>query len=157
MASDIKIIYREDLGEFDIKYANGDLYREEGMTTSVLMSLLCDRRTNDDDVLINENDKRGWWGDLLEDDGDKIGSRLWLLRGKTDQDSLNFAKETIKECLQWLVNDGVWQYFDVETYKIGEPSNYILGFSIDAHYSNGQKVSYKFKGLWENELNLTIV
>jgi len=107
MAHDIKIIYREDLKEFDIKYANGDLYREDGMTTAVLMSLLCDRRANDDDQLINENDKRGWWGDLLDDDGDKIGSRLWLLRDKANQETLNFAKEIIKECLQWFVDDGI--------------------------------------------------
>ncbi len=153
MGGDIKILYNSETKEYDIKYANGDLFRENGMTTALLMSLFTDRRANDDDVLPNPEDKRGWWGDLLETDGDKIGSRLWLLSGKKDQSALNFTYDAIKEAVQWFVNDGLWQKFNISVEYIGS----ILAFQLDAYYANGQKTSYMFKGLWENEMSLTII
>jgi len=157
MYVDIKVSYNNELAEYDIDYSNGDLVIDKTMLTALLISLLTDRRANDDDVLLNEEDKKGWWGDLLEEGGSKIGSRLWLLKGKTDQQSLNQAKEYIKESIQWFVDDGIWQSFTVLTEKSGDPYNQRLNFQIDAHYSNGQLVSYKFKNLWENQLNIIIM
>lgn len=157
MASDIKIFYDSVTGRYDIKYANGDIFRENGMTTALLMSLFTDRRARDDDELINEDDKRGWWGDLLEDNGDLIGSRLWLLNGKASEENLELAKGIISEAVKWFVDDGVWQKFEVYTEYQGEPYNKRLSFQIDSYYSNGQKTSYKFKGLWEAEMSLTIL
>lgn len=156
MTIDISVSYNSTLGEYDIKQSYGDIQTDKTMTTALLMSILTDRRANDDDELPNERDKGGWWGDLLEDDNTKTGSRLWLLKGRTDRQSLNQAKEYIKESIQWFVDDGIWQYFSVVTEKGGTPYNQRLDFQIDAHYSNGQNVSYKFKDLWGSQLNITI-
>ncbi len=156
MAIDISISYNNTLGEYDVKYEHGDIQTDRTMTTALLMSIFTDRRANDDDELPNEGDKGGWWGDLLEEDDTKKGSRLWLLKGRIDQQALNQAKEYIKESIQWFVDDGIWQFFSVTTEKGGEAYNQRLNFQIDAHYSNGQNVSYKFKDLWGSQLNITI-
>ena len=94
MAKDIKAIYNEnpDYLTFDIEYNDGDLTREETMVTAVYMSLYSNRRANPDDKLKNINERKGWWGDLLNTNGDQIGSRLWLLDGKATQENLELAE-----------------------------------------------------------------
>lgn len=59
-----------------------DLLPENELETAVILSLLCDARARDDDTLPDKGkDRRGWWADsvALEVDGDRTGSRLWLL------------------------------------------------------------------------------
>ena len=79
MAKDIKIKYDNDLMEGDIDFLNGDLIREDGLETAVLISIFTNKRALDSDNLINPGEKRGWWGDLVSDiEGDKIGSKFWF-------------------------------------------------------------------------------
>jgi len=96
VANDIKIQWDDNLGEGDIQFDKGDLVREDGLETAMLMSLYTDRQADIDDVLLDSNsdDRRGWWGDLINNtDKDKIGSRLWLLqRATTTENTLFDAK-----------------------------------------------------------------
>ena len=95
---------------FDALIVGADLASETGLATAIYISLFTDRRANDDDVLPdNSNDRRGWWGDAFaEVKGDKIGSRLWLLkRSKLTADVCRRAEDYAGESLAWLVEDGV--------------------------------------------------
>lgn len=98
-----------DDGSFDIGIENGDLLTDYGMRTAVIISLFTDRQANDDDVIPDGTDnRRGWWADSYNDDGDKIGSRLWLLgREKQTDDTLGRAEEYADEALLWLIDDGM--------------------------------------------------
>lgn len=88
-----------------------DLLPENELETAVILSLLCDARARDDDTLPDGGtDRRGWWADSVapEADGDRTGSRLWLLsREKTLPEVLRRAKDYAEEALAWLVDDKV--------------------------------------------------
>ena len=63
----------------------------------------------------------GWWGDSFAPvEGDRIGSRLWLLaRAKLLADTPAKAKEYAQEALQWLLDDGVAAKVDVQAERQG--------------------------------------
>ncbi len=158
MAEDIKIIWNDDLSEGDIKFTGGDLVRELGLQTSVLMSLYTDRRAENDNELPDplSNDRRGWWGDQINIDfeDDKIGSRLWLLeRSKTTEQTLADAKFFIEECLQWMINDEVVQTIDVEVERQNrQDGTATLAGKISIQQTDGIEKAYKFDDLWQGEL-----
>lgn len=118
--NDIKLLWHE-FGA-DIRSESGDLLAEEDLTTAVILSLFCDARAREDDVLPDGTDNlRGWWADTVapmpatglnqvEDSlqQDKFGSRLWLLaREKQLPEVLHRAKDYAEEALQWLITDKV--------------------------------------------------
>jgi len=81
--SDIALeITRSERGDtFDFATLSGDLKKDEGLRTAVIISLFTDRRVNKEDVLLGQSQK-GWFGDapeLIENVGDAWGSKLWLL------------------------------------------------------------------------------
>ncbi len=96
-------------GFIDIEIENGDLKADDGLETACLISLFTDARIRADELTRDETSKRGWFGDLFPDvDGDKIGSKLWLLdRSKQSSSILVKFEENTRECLKWLVEDGV--------------------------------------------------
>lgn len=91
-----------------------DLF-EDSLRSAIIVSLLTDRRADPQDTLPDDTssatgippDRRGWAGDALaEADGDRIGSRLWLLsREKQTEETRRRAIEYAQEALDWLVQD----------------------------------------------------
>ncbi len=60
--------------------ADDDFETDAGLETAVIISLFTDRRAGENDELpATETDRRGWWGNTLQDADDEIGSKLWLL------------------------------------------------------------------------------
>lgn len=103
---------------FDWQQVSPSLAEDDGLETAVILSLFTDRRAEDDDVLPDgTDDRRGWWGDAYPDiDGDRIGSRLWLLhREKDAQRAVNRAREYADEALRWLIDDGIARQVTVAT------------------------------------------
>jgi phage gp46-like protein len=96
----------------DWRLSGVDLVSGDDLVTPVLMSLFTDREANPDDTLTDgSSDPRGWWGD---EGPYLIGSRLWLLeRAKRTQQTLSLAQGYIEEALQWMIDDGVVDRFDV--------------------------------------------
>nr|BDD45838.1 tail protein [Gammaproteobacteria bacterium] len=108
---DLAIIFTSGNGfRFDIEQADYDLRTESGLRSAVMVSLFTDRRANaDDDIPDGTADRRGCWQDsFLDNAGDSLGSRLWLLgREKEIPQTLVRAQEYAEEALQWLIDDGV--------------------------------------------------
>lgn len=153
MAEDIKIIWDNDTFEGDIEYNNGDLTRELGLETAVLMSLFTDRRASVDDELpdSNSDDRKGWWGDqVVVEEGDQIGSKLWLLsRGKTDQDTMIKAEGYAKEALQWLLDDEVSAKNEVTVERLNRPDgSATLALGVEIYQKDGNVIAMKFDDLW---------
>lgn len=109
--TDIALIFDPLTLTADLGVASGDMVKDDGLTTAVLMSLFTDRRADPDDPVDPASptgDRRGWPGDLLADAGDRIGSRLWLLqRAKLTEETRSLVEFYATESLQWLVDDGV--------------------------------------------------
>lgn len=117
--TDLQLLFREQGDAFacDLALQGARLATDEGLKTAVVVSLFTDRRARPDDPLPHGSaDRRGWWGDSAASlDGDRIGSRLWLLsREKQLPEVLARAEEYAREALQWLVEDGVARRVEVE-------------------------------------------
>jgi phage gp46-like protein len=104
---DIRLI--PGLNETDIAVADRDLERDSSLETAIIISLFTDKRARTDDITPDRNeDRRGWYGDSLNIDGDADGSWLWLLyRSKTTAEIPALAKEYTEDALRWLLEDGV--------------------------------------------------
>lgn len=102
---------------FDLLLDAGGLATDDGLRTAVTISIFTDARASAEDVLpAADGDRRGWWGDAVPAiEGDVIGSKLWLLeRSKITTDTVVQARDYLKACLAWLVQDRVAAAVDVE-------------------------------------------
>lgn len=110
--SDIRIVWTDAGGVLAADFAleNADLVVDGTLETAVLVSLFTDRRAPAEYALPEgETDRRGWWADAYADQaGDEIGSWLWLLGWRKQEESTRLlAEQWAAEALQWLIDDGV--------------------------------------------------
>lgn len=105
--TDIALRWIDSTADLDLQL--GDLLLDEGLQTAVILSLFCDARAEDSDVLPEgETQRRGWWGDQFGLPADRTGSKLWMLwREKRVPATLQRAQRYCEQALQWLVDDGV--------------------------------------------------
>jgi phage gp46-like protein len=152
MSGDIALIFNADANGIpvDALVSKNDLVTENGLQTSVIISLFTDRRVTEDDLPPEETSFRGWWGDLFQDEpGDLIGSRLWLLaREKRSVETLNRAVEYSEEALQWMVEDGVAE--SVSADAIYDQNGFMI-LSISIVKSGATNLSYRFRLKWDAE------
>lgn len=101
----------------DLALGLGGLERDATLRSQVLISLFTDRRAAPDDPLPEPGtDRRGWVGDALATiEGDRIGSRLWLLRrAKQTEETRVRAIGYVREALAWLIEDRLAVRVDVD-------------------------------------------
>lgn len=96
--------------------SDGDLVLADTPAAPILVSLGSDRRAAADDILptdpspLNQptswSARRGWWGDALDRNSRRIGSRLWLLdREKATEQVRLRAQSYVAEALAWMQSD----------------------------------------------------
>lgn len=125
------------------------LFGDDDLRAAVMLSLLLDRRAEDDDVLPAEDgDRRGWLGDeFAQVDGDRIGSRLWLLaRSKRDEHLAERAELYAREALAWLVEDKVAASVEVSA----TTSSDRLYLTIAITRPTSDRVRFKFAHAWDS-------
>ncbi|KOQ71544.1 phage GP46 family protein [Stenotrophomonas maltophilia] len=151
---DIQTVYSNADGALAMDYqvvAPG-LAAEDGLQTAVIISLFTDRRAGDDDQLPDGSaDRRGWWGDsYADDDGDQIGSRLWLLgRSKATPDVLQQAQQYAKEALQWLIRDDVVSKVSVSAeWQALDGGGRTLALQVELQRKDNSAVQYRFSNFW---------
>lgn len=156
---DARLFINGETMAIDMALDSGALATDTGLETAVIISLFTDARAKPDDVLpdggTNSSARRGWWGDAFPPtvdgvpvDGDRIGSRLWLLsREKIVPETLKRAKTYIVEALQWLIDEGVANRIDV---AVEAQRQSVLAFEIIVHRpANGGDVRFNY--LWDNQ------
>lgn len=148
--SDIRTVF--DKFDADWLVDGPSLAQDDGLETAVVISLFTDRRANDDDALPVAGDRRGWWGDTFaEVDGDRIGSRLWLLsREKQVSEVLVRAKQYAEESLQWLIEDGIARSVTVTPEIV---TTGWLGLQIEIVRSARPVARYRFEAFWKGATN----
>jgi phage gp46-like protein len=155
MAEDIKILWDADLLEGDIEFLDGDLLREGGLESAVLVSLFSDRRADNDDIVDDPNNRGGWWGDLTTSDSDLIGSKLWLLRrSKTTPEAMQLAKQYIYDALEWMIADSVASKIVVTIERQTRADNSAtMAALVQIQKNDGTTMALKFDDLWEAQYN----
>ncbi|WP_328184615.1 phage GP46 family protein [Marinobacter sp. OP 3.4] len=137
-------------GRIDIQLQGGDLVADDGLRTAVVLSLLTDRRANPGDALPDgSDDRRGWWADILARvEGDRFGSRLWLLSREKNLAEVRRRAETYAaEALEWLREDGIANTIEVEAETVATDR---LGMKIRIIRTDGQAIEQRFNNLWES-------
>lgn len=128
---DIAITLSAQAPVFSLSLADTDLATDDGLKTAVLVSLFTDRRADADDELPDprSGDRRGCWQDqYLANTGDSLGSRLWLLkRAKQTNETIERAKEYMREAMAWMLEDDVVTAIDVAAEWIERG---VLGLSV---------------------------
>jgi len=151
---DIAVTYSNENQAMDIELDNDDLKFEEGLSTSVLLSLYLDSRAKDDSGIDNPDLMRGWWGDLLAESplNVGIGSNIWLLsRSSLTQTTYNLVELYIEECLQWMITDGVAKKILVAVEQTGSIETPIVSVVVSIFKRDGNVETSKFNDLWENQ------
>jgi phage gp46-like protein len=102
----IALSWNDGAGAADLALnATGALAGDDGLETSVVLSLFLDARARPDDGA--EGHRRGWVGDAFTPE-DRVGSRLWLLRReKQTEETRRRAEDYANEALAWLVDAGL--------------------------------------------------
>lgn len=135
-------------GALDVALLDGDLATDDGLRTAVALSLLCDRRAEADDVLPDgTSDRRGWWADAIADqDGDRWGSRLWLLsREKALPEVRRRAEAYAREALDWLLEDGVAAEVDATAETRDRD---VLWLQVIIQRGDGRRIADRYQYVW---------
>ena len=109
----------DPIGSLDPAAPNwfGSYALDDGLRSAVYLSIFTDRLADESDELPDSfasdetvPDRRGYWADFLSPIGpdDRMGSRLWLLRGQTlTRDTRARARSYVLEALRWLETEGI--------------------------------------------------
>jgi phage gp46-like protein len=114
--TDAIIAWDEANQVFDISIGdNGDLATDIDLKTSLLISILADRRSLNNDSIPNS---RGWVGDAIkEESATIIGSRIWLLgRRKQTNQTLQELEIYAQEALDWYVDQGIAEDYNLQVF-----------------------------------------
>lgn len=114
--SDIGLFLKD--GIIDIEFEDGDIEIDVSLKTAKLISLFTDKRADPDELPLSfADDPRGYWGDVLEEDGFQLGSKLWLLkRSKKSPKLTEEVRSYIFEALKWLKDDEHVSNIEIEVF-----------------------------------------
>lgn len=148
--TDIALRFDPQLGVFDcaLDAATGDLVRDDGLFTAVVISLFSDARAERDDPLPAAGQpRRGWWGDAL-DPARPWGSKLWLLqREKCTAATAARARAYAAQALQWLLDDRIAARIDVTAEAI--TAEHRIALAVTLTRPSGERLDYRWRNLWE--------
>lgn len=157
VAGDLALVWSNTTGAADLSLLTDlgqnptDLATDRGLVTAVVLSLFADRRAEPDDTPPSGDptDRRGWWADQFAAvEGDRIGSRLWLLdRSTLSNETLLRAKEYALEALAWMIEDRVVSGVDVAVERLGRDA---LLFVIKLQRPGRDPVTFRFAHTWNN-------
>lgn len=133
----------------DLAIVANDIATDRGLETAVLRSLFEDRRAELSDTLpVGVSDRRGWWADAFPVvEGDKVGSRLWLLARENNTASvLARAERYAKESLAWLLEDRVASVVEVAASPLGA-TGFLLTITI--HRPGRDPAQFRYGRAWQ--------
>lgn len=138
-------------GLIDMRLLAGDIAADDGLETSVLVSLFSDARATDDllAAIDRDGDLRGFWGDLNGDHD--TGSLLWTIkRAKQLTSILERARQYAQASLQWLIEDTIAQRVEVAT---SYPQRGWMLIEIFIYRpGNSNPVAYRYNYEWQAQI-----
>lgn len=146
---DIKLTNQN--GTYDLDFKDGDFVIDKGLETSLVVSLLSDRRASESQIAQPEL-RRGWIGDLVTSlPGYKLGSHLWLYeQARTTQETLTGIEDAAKKALTWMLDaDLIINVSASATFVVADAS-VLLKITVT---SPDGSTSTKAFNLWKETLN----
>jgi len=138
-------------GLIDMRLLAGDIAADDGLETSVLISLFSDARATDDllAAIDRDGDLRGFWGDL--DSDHNTGSLLWTIkRAKQLTSILERARRYAQSSLQWLIEDAIAKRVEVAT---SYPQRGWMLIEVFIYRpGNSNPVSYRYNYEWQAQI-----
>lgn len=136
-------------GLLDVVMDNG-VVEETGLETLVLTSIMLNQRAAPQDVLPLQyqgkngtisDDRQGWVGDILDEDGRLVGSKLWLLdRELATNDTRQKAIEYVQDCLEHLIDAGYVTSITFDDEFVGHNR---LNLRANIYLTNGNVLSLR--------------
>jgi len=110
-----------DIKTYDLAVTDAAWDSDESLKTAITVSLLSWARAQPGDVVPDASDLKGVWFDTYATvPGDRFGSRIWILIGQPiNSRTLALFDTLVREALQWMVDDGIVQEFQVEVEVMG--------------------------------------
>lgn len=120
----IRLAIQQSTGEGDAEAnPDGSLVDDDGIETSVTISLHTDAKATAEELARYGKSQRGYWADAYDDESGVLntGSKLWLLEGAllTDE-TLATAQAYADEALAWMVEEGIASAVDTTVTRLGE-------------------------------------
>ena len=125
---DIRIVWDPVTGTGDFAMLGSGLELGHDLETASLISLFTDAQADPGDI-VYDTDPAGTWIDtyaaledpaLLAIPNDRMGSKLWQVfaRPRT-QDTLNWLRNEIIRCHDWMIADGVASAVEADAFFTG--------------------------------------
>lgn len=143
MSTDI-LFTQDQHGDYDISFdENGDITNGDFFDTSLLYSLLGERRASAAEVPAAAS-RRGWIGNEGKDF--ENGSKLWLYeQERLTRTVLNRIEAEARAALQWLIDDGFLAGITARAVRTTRG----VGLELELQRFNSI-VDHRFFELWEN-------
>lgn len=145
--TDAILEYSDEFNCFDLSIdSSGKLKVDKDLYTSLIISILTDRRSFKDDSIPNS---RGWSGDAIKrDDEENVGSRIWLLgRRKQTEETLRELETYAREALDWYVDKGLAEDYILDVYHADKLRG-ITGLEVQLIRPDGN-ISKTFNFAWQ--------
>lgn len=136
----------------EIERHGGPIVLTDSLHPVVLLMLASDREYAPDRRRMDDAERRGWWGDGLNDDpADRTGSLLWKRRSLKDSVATRkLLADDIKQALAPLKSAGIAKTIDV-TVERWEPPSGVVAALIAITSSTGKRWTIN----WEATLAAT--
>jgi len=146
---DLKL-HKDANGNWDISFVNGDFALTEGLETSFLMTIFCQKR---DETIEDPRSRGGWIGNELNDDGFEQGSLVWTLYQSTlDDDTINICQNLLEDAFNWYIEKGIAKEINIDVEKTLDKEG--LTATITA-IRNDNTEFVQYYDLWINTVNNT--
>lgn len=150
MANLDAVLQEIDGGVYDLKIGfDGDLETADFFDTSLVVSILSDKRANSSEIL-DSSKRRGWIGNEVRDDGFELGSKLWIYeQSRLTRTVMNSIEDVVREALQWMVDDGFAVSIRSVRVEPLPPSSPVVGIGVTVAILRPQsEVVTRFFNLW---------
>ena len=146
---DLKLT-KDDNGNYDISFTNGDFTLTEGLETSFLMTIFCQKR---DETIEDPRSRGGWIGNELNDDGFEQGSLVWTLyQSNLTDDTINICQNLLEDAFNWYIEKGIAKEINIDVQKTLDKEG--LTATITA-VRNDNTEFVQYYDLWINTINNT--
>ncbi len=147
---DIALFFDSERLFGDIAVVAGRLATDDGLLTSVLISLFSDARATDDDLPAGETFRRGWAGEQeVGPTGDRFGSKLWLRqREKQTERTRALVEADATEALAWMIEDKVAVAIEIRAEWVAHE---VLGLDVVVVKPDGSRIPFRFRLNWAAE------
>ena len=122
---DVKLIQDSKTGIWDIDLdENGDLVRDISFGTTIVLSVIGEKRATETEVPTPEF-RRGWIGNLLSDvSGFEQGSKGWLFKqSRINSETATGISNFHQEALDWMIEDNLAKTVEVTATQNGSKIN----------------------------------